>query len=169
LKPSKKIRVWLASNFMLLRSGLRALLTGRPTLKCIGETGLGGDALELVEKAQPDVLILDVDLHDRRANAVLKRLSSKTPATRIIALSVAGDKRSILRLLRCGVHGYLSHSEATAELVKAIEAVAQGDVFLCPSASVALLNEYRKRARRRAKGGAPAGGLPKCQIVESGE
>jgi DNA-binding NarL/FixJ family response regulator len=72
LKPSKKIRVWLASNFILLRSGLRALLTGRPTLKCIGESELGGDALERIEEAHPDVLILDVDAHDRRTNVVLK-------------------------------------------------------------------------------------------------
>ena len=99
-----------------------------PTLECIGEGGLDTDALESIAVAQPDVLIVDLDVHDRRIKTVLKRLVSKTPDTRIIALSATGDKRFVLRLLRYGVLGYISHAEATAELIRAIEVVTyQGD------------------------------------------
>jgi DNA-binding NarL/FixJ family response regulator len=134
-----------------------------PTLECIGEGGFDGDALEGIAVAQPDVLIVDLDIHDQRIRTVLKRLVSKTPGTRIIALSATDDKRFVLRLLRYGVLGYISHAEATTELIRAIEAVARGDVFLCPSASVALLSEYRKRAWRHTQNSQGSGRQPKSQ------
>jgi DNA-binding NarL/FixJ family response regulator len=135
-----------------LRAEFRALLTDCLTLKYVGASELRGDWLESIENAHPDVLILDIDAHDRRMNAMLKRLTGKTPATRIIALSASGDRHFAMRLLRHGVHGYITHGETSVELIKAIEAVAQGDVFLCPSASGALLSEYRKRALRTQSG-----------------
>jgi DNA-binding NarL/FixJ family response regulator len=165
LEPSKKIRVWLASNLMSLRAGFRALLADCLALECVGESELYGDGLESIEKAQPDVLILDINSHDRKTNAMLKRLTGRIPATRIIALSASGDRRFVLRLLRRGVHGYITHGEASVELIKAIEAVAQGDVFLCPSASGVLLTEYRKRARRRTSGSLAAGCQPTSKRV----
>ena len=165
MKPLKKIRVWLASSFILLRSGLRAVLMDCPTLECIGEGGLDGDALASIAAAQPDVLIVDLDLHDHWVRTVLKRLVDKTPDTRIIALSATGDKRFVLRLLRYGVLGYISHAEAPTELIRAIEAVARGDVFLCPSASVALLSEYRKRASQHTQNGQGSGRQSKSQGV----
>jgi two-component system, NarL family, response regulator DegU len=157
LESSKKIRVWLASSFILLRSGLRALLTDCPSLECIGESELDSDALARIVAAQPDVLILDVDAHTHTTNAILTQLTSKISATQVIALSATGDKQFVLHLLEHGVHGYISHAEATTELIRAIEAVAQGDVFLCPSASGALLSEYRKRACRHPQDGQASG------------
>ena len=153
----------MASSFILLRSGLRAVLMDCSTLECIGESALDADALSNIAAAQPDVLIVDLDVHDRGIKTVLKHLESKTPDTRVIALSATGDKRFILRLLRYGVLGYISHAEATAELISAIEAVARGDVFLCPSASVALLSEYRKRAWQRTQNSQGSGHQPKSQ------
>jgi two-component system response regulator NreC len=117
-----------------------------PLLECVGKSALDADALERIVTAQPDVLIVDLDAHNRRSKAILNCLGRQTPNTRVIALSATSDRRFVLRLLRYGVLGFISHAEAPAELRRAIEAVARGDVFLCPSASGILLSEYRKRA-----------------------
>jgi DNA-binding NarL/FixJ family response regulator len=118
-------------------------------LECIGESDLSGDALVRIQAARPDVLVLDIDAHDRRTTWVLKRLARTIPRTRVIAHSATGDKRFVIRLLRQGVQGYVSQPEIETELAKAINAVMHGDVFLCPTASGALVSEYRKHAQQR--------------------
>jgi DNA-binding NarL/FixJ family response regulator len=146
-----KIRVWLASN---LESSLSStVLTGCPSLKCVGQSDLSCDALKRIEATQPDVVILEIDAHDRRINRILKRFADTIPAMRIIAHSPTDDKRFVMRLLRHGVHGYLSKLEIATELTRAITTVMQGDVFLCPTASGALVNEYRKRSQTRRRTG----------------
>ncbi len=142
-----KIRVWLASNSESCPA--RPRLTGDSALEWIGQSDLSGDALTRIEATQPQVLVLGTDSHDRRLNRILKRLTSALPATRIIVYSQSQDKRFVMRLLRQGVHGYLSKVELDTELTHAIQIVMQGNVFLCPSASGALVREYRKRARAR--------------------
>jgi DNA-binding NarL/FixJ family response regulator len=151
LKTLDKILVWLASNCGSTQSSQSTLLAGYPMFKCIGESNLSCDALERIEAAQPDVLVLDIDAHDRQTTWVLKRLARTIPHTRIIAHSATGDKRFVMRLLRQGVQGYVAQHEITTELAKAINAVMQGDVFLCPTASGALVSEYRKHARLRKR------------------
>ncbi len=105
-------------------------------------------ALARICQAHPDVLVLDVDVCNRRMHTVVRQLLATTPALHIVALGTA-NKRVVLHLLRNGVQGYISRRELATELARAIQAVAQGDVFLCPSASNALLDEYRKHAKSR--------------------
>jgi DNA-binding NarL/FixJ family response regulator len=97
------------------------------------------------------VVILDIDSHDRRTNRILRHLASSIPTARIIAHSRASSKRFVMRLLCLGVKGYVSGKEIVNELPEAIKAVMQGGVFLCPTASGALVNEYRKRAQSRKR------------------
>ena len=129
-------------------------MTGCPSLECVGQSDLSCEALGRIEAAQPDVVILEIDAHDRRINRTLKRLASSIPAARIIASSSTDDRHFVMRLLRHGVHGYLSKAEMETELLRAITVVMQGDVFLCPMASGALVSEYRKRSQARRPGSA---------------
>jgi DNA-binding NarL/FixJ family response regulator len=126
----------------------RALGSGCVPVEWIGRSDLSNDALDRIEAAKPDVIVLAFDAHDRRVNYVLKRLKLNLPDTRLIALTATNNKRFALRLLRRGIHGYLSQPEV-ASLLPAIQAVMLGDIYLSPTASGALLTEYRKRARAR--------------------
>lgn len=129
---------------------------GQSAIECIGESDLSCDALKRIQAARPEVLVLDIDSRDRRTTWVLKRLARTLPCTRVIAHSASGDKRFVLRLLRQGVKGYVSRPEIANELAKAIHAVIRGDVFLSPTASGALVSEYRKHSRVRKRSDLPS-------------
>jgi two-component system response regulator NreC len=136
-----KIRVLLISDFVLLRSGLRALLADCKNVEVVGEGAVEGDGALPVQELRPSLVILGISKDEEHVFKTIKDLH--TPATQIMAVSPIQDSDFVLRLLRAGVHGYLSNQEAPAELVRAMDAVARGEVFLCPSASKALLAEYR--------------------------
>lgn len=146
-----RIRVLLASDFVLLRAGLHALLQACANVEVIGECAAGPETIERVKETQPDILIVDVSPADRETFSAIKSLWKETSATRIIALSATADSEFVLQLLRAGVLGCLSEHEAMTELVSAVNAVALGEVFLCPSASGALLDKYRKQSQTRKR------------------
>jgi DNA-binding NarL/FixJ family response regulator len=136
-----KIRVFLLGDFVLLRSGLRALLADSANVEVIGESALEDDTAARVQDLQPSVVVFAVSKDEDDVFKTVKDLGAL--ATHIVAVSPNHDSDFVLSLLRAGVHGYLSNHEAPAELVRALDAVARGEVFLCPSASKALLAEYR--------------------------
>jgi DNA-binding NarL/FixJ family response regulator len=136
-----KIRVLLVSDFVLLRAGLRALLADSPNVEVVGETADEDDIKARIEELTPNVVILAIS---RDEEDVFKTIQDLVPARQVVAVSPIQDPKFVMRLLRAGVHGYVSNQEALVELVRAMDAVAQGEVFLCPSASKALLSEYRK-------------------------
>lgn len=135
-----KIRVFVVSDFVLLRSGLRALLADCANVQVVGESASQDDTARRIQEVEPSVVLLGISKDTDEVFATIKGLP---PATRVVAVSPVQDSDFVLRLLRAGVHGYLSHQEAPAELVRAMDAVAKGEVFLCPSASRTLLTEYR--------------------------
>lgn len=136
-----KIRAFLVSDFVLLRSGLRALLADCPNVEVVGESTAEGEMAVRVHDLRPNLVILGISKDEAQVFNTVRDLQAR--ATQILAVSPIQDSDFVLRLLRAGVHGYLSNQEAPAELVRAMDAVAQGEVFLCPSASKALIAEYR--------------------------
>ena len=116
---------------------------------CVGQSDLSRDSLKRIEAARPDVVLLEIEAQDRRVNRILTRLNDTIPATRIIVLSPTSNKQFVMRLLRHGVDGFLSGPEIETELKRAITVVTQGEAFLCPTASGALVTEYRRHSRRR--------------------
>ncbi len=141
-----KIRILLVSDFVLLRAGLGALLADLPNVEVVGECPCQEDVVGCVLETLPDIVLLGIS---RDEECLFKALAAmrEGAAPRIIAVSAIEERDFVLRLLRAGVQGYLSSQEATAELVRALDAVAQGEVFLCPSASKALLAGYRDQNR----------------------
>jgi two-component system response regulator NreC len=147
----EKIHVLLASNFGLLRAGLHALLAECDNIEVSGESAAGPETIACAQASHPDVLILDVSREEQGTLAAIESLQRAVPALKIIALSATADNDFALRLLRAGVHGFLSEREAKSELVSAVTTVAEGQVFLCPSVSGALLSGYREQARARKR------------------
>ena len=138
-----KIRVLLAEDHRMVREALRETLTNRPDIEVVGEAGNAQVALKLALELAPDVVVLDIGLPDLNGMEVAARLRQSGNPAKIVALSAYSDKRFVLEMLRSGATAYVTKSSAGTELVRAIQAVAAGQSYLCPEVAGALVSELR--------------------------
>lgn len=136
----------LADDHELVRAGVRALLEGIPGVEVVGETGDGREALRLVERCRPHVLLTDISMPGLNGLDAAAKVSREHPRTRVIILSMHTDEAYILQALRSGAAGYLPKAAARAELELAITAVARGETYLSPAMSKHVVQEYLRRA-----------------------
>lgn len=129
----KKIRVLLVDDHVLVRAGIRALLERVGPVEVVGESGDGHDALGLIEKLRPDVVLLDLTMPGLSGFEVLKITSEKFPRIHTIVLTVHDEEEYAFQALRAGAAGYLPKSAASSELRLAIEHVMGGKKYLSPT------------------------------------
>ncbi len=124
---SKKIRVFLAEDYPVVRIGIRNLLDGKEDLEVVGEACDGPETIRLVEELKPDVLLLDMELPGFDGIEVARRLGSGESQVRILALSAYDEKELIRSMLELGAAGYLIKDEAPDMIEEAIRKVARGE------------------------------------------
>jgi DNA-binding NarL/FixJ family response regulator len=129
----KQIQVLLADDHALVRAGIRALLERIDSVEVVGEAGDGLQALELIKRLGPDVVLLDLTMPGLSGFEVLKETSEKFPGVNVIVLSVHDSEEYAVHALRSGAVGYLPKSAASTELEVAIERVVSGQKYLSPS------------------------------------
>lgn len=142
------VRLVLADDHRLLREALAELLAREPDLEVAGEAATAREALEQVERARPDVLVLDIGLPDMSGIEVARRL--RQSRTKVLMLSAHADKRFVQEALKAGAAGYLSKGAARTELADAVRAVASGKSYLSPEVAAPFV-----RGLREAEQGAP--------------
>ena len=140
------VRVLLAEDHHLVRQGLRALLEREPGLEVVGEAADGLDALHLIQDLQPDVVVLDITMPGLNGLEVLRRVSQRLPAVRVLMLSVHEGEEYVLRALQAGASGYLLKRSLGAELLLAIRAAQHGEVFLSPAISRTVITRFLQGA-----------------------
>ncbi len=128
----RPLRVLLADDHALLRAGVRALLEKLPGIEVTGEAGNAREALALMEKQRPDVLLMDLAMPGLNGIEGTTRAVKEFPAVRILILSMHADEEHILRALRAGAAGYLVKDAVPAELELAVRAVGRGETYLSP-------------------------------------
>jgi DNA-binding NarL/FixJ family response regulator len=122
------VRVVIADDHPVVRSGIREMLDAADGLEVIDEAGSGPDALRIVEETQPDVLLLDVEMPELSGVEVAQRLQAESSPVRILALSSYDDQEYVQGLLEGGASGYLTKENAPELIVEAVRAVARGEV-----------------------------------------
>ena len=127
---SGKATVILADDHVLVRAGIRSLLETLPGIEVMAETGDGQEALSLVEKRQPDLILLDITLPGMNGLEVARRIQQMKLKTRVIMLSMHSAPEYVARALRVGSAGYLLKDAAVSELEKAVAAVLIGREYL---------------------------------------
>lgn len=130
----KMIRVMLADDHNVVRTGLRAMLEGEPDICVIAEVTNGRDAVTRAQKERPDVVIMDLSMPDLDGVRATSAIRSSTPATRVLMLTMHDEEDFLLPALEAGASGYLVKTDAHRDLAEAIRVVAKGDCFVRPTA-----------------------------------
>jgi two-component system response regulator NreC len=141
---TKKIRILLADDHAVVRQGFRMILAGQPDMEIVGEAGNGREAVELSEKLQPDIVVMDVAMPELNGIEATRRVSTSSPRARVLALSMHKDSVYVREILRAGARGYLLKDAADSDLIAAVRAVFRGEGYLSPAISEAVLSDYRK-------------------------
>jgi DNA-binding NarL/FixJ family response regulator len=134
------VRVVLVDDHRLFRSGVRAELAAR--VDVVGEAGTVGDAIDVVRRTMPDVVLLDVHMPDGGGLAVLAGIGQDLPATRFLAVSVSDAAEDVIAVVRAGARGYVTKAVSGDELAEAVRRVAAGDAVFSPRLAGFVLDAF---------------------------
>ena len=158
----KKLRILLAYDHVVMRSGLRALLERQPNLEVIAESDNGRNTVELAGSLKPDVVIMDVAMPMLNGIEATKTIVAEQPTTAVIILSMHADESYVMRALKAGARGYLLKDSAQADLLNAIQAVSQNRSFFSPKVSRILAEDYVRVLKQK-------GGVDSYDLLTSRE
>jgi two-component system NarL family response regulator len=139
------IRILLVDDHVLVREGLRSILQSEPDLVVVGEAGDGRMALQMAEKLQPEIVVMDIAMPGLNGIEASRQIAHYSPTTRLIALSTYSDKRYVLAMLEAGACGYVVKESASDELLRAIRAVSSGQKYLSASIAGMVVDSYLNR------------------------
>jgi DNA-binding NarL/FixJ family response regulator len=145
------IRVAVVDDQALVRAGFRMIVGSQPDMEVAGEAGDGQDAIELVKRERPDVILMDIRMPRIDGIAATRQVAS---VTRVIILTTYELDEYVFDALAAGASAFLLKAAPPEELIRAIRVVAAGDALLAPSVTRRLIEEFAKRpepAARRAK------------------
>jgi two-component system response regulator NreC len=140
-----EIRLLLADDHAVVRSGLRLLLESQPDMVIVGEAENGRQAVERTAELQPDVVLMDVEMPGMNGIEATRQIKGRSQQTAVLALTMYEDDQYFFEMLRAGAGGYVPKRAAPDELVSAIRAVSRGEVFLYPSLAGRLVQDYLQR------------------------
>lgn len=140
------IKIILADDHTLIRSGLKALLSFSPEFEVIGEAEDGLTAIRQVEEKKPDILILDLSMPHMSGIDCIKEIRSRGLVCNILVLTMYDDEEYIKEVMRSGADGYLLKKSADRELIEAIHKIYQGKKYLNESISQTLIDSLLRSA-----------------------
>lgn len=136
------IRVLIADDHAVLRSGLNLLLSSQGAFEIVAEAASGIEALSMAEKHQPDLILLDLSMPSLGGLDALPTLKEKCPQAKILVLTMHDDVQYLRQALKKGAAGFVLKRAADNELLHAIHAVLRGGVYVHPSMNKTLLEDY---------------------------
>jgi DNA-binding NarL/FixJ family response regulator len=136
------ITIVLAEDHVIVREGVRVLLDSEPEFQVVGEASDGLEAVRVVERLRPQILVLDMTMPSLNGLEVVRQISHRVPDTRCLYLSIHADEGYVVQGLRAGARGYVLKSAHASELVEAIRRVAAGERYLSPSLSNRAIEVY---------------------------
>ncbi|HEX2611471.1 MAG TPA: response regulator transcription factor, partial [Gemmatimonadales bacterium] len=139
----RPIRVLVADDHMIVRTGIRHVLEGQAEFEVVGEAASGEEALELTPRLRPDVVLLDISMPGPSGLQVTERLRTISPGTRVLILSMYDNAEYVLQSVRAGAHGYLLKDTAATELRDAVRTVCRGESYFSPPVATRLTAAVR--------------------------
>lgn len=145
------LRVVIADDHGIVRSGLRKLVESEADIEVVGEAADGEEACELVASESPDLAILDVKMPGMDGLSATRKIHAEHPGTSILILSMHEEDRYLFEALKAGASGYVLKRAADADLIEAIRAVERGEPFLTPEAQQALIRDVLDESDREGE------------------
>lgn len=141
----EQVRILLADDHRLVRSGLRRLLETQPDLVVVGEAGDGEETVAEALRLRPDIVLMDIAMPKGGGLEATRRIAEAELPTRVLVLTAHAEEQYLLPVIRAGGAGYLLKSAADEQLLDAIRTVHRGDAYLPPPAAAMLLRDYMRR------------------------
>jgi len=138
------IRVVLADDHMVVRAGLKAVLSTARDIDVVGEAANGKEALALADRLHPHVVVMDLSMAEMDGLTATRELVTRPDPPKVLVLTMHGEEEYLVQVLEAGASGYLVKNAADRELVDAIRAVARGDMYVQPSAGRILARGLKK-------------------------
>lgn len=145
------IRLLIVDDHNLFRQGLSRILRDFDQLAIVGEAANGQEALTLLERVQPDVVLMDVNMPVLSGPEAAQRMRQRFPQIPVIMLTVSERDEDLFDAIKAGAQGYLLKNVGTAELLDAIQRVHAGEAIIAPAMAARLLDEFRNLAASAPK------------------
>src|SRR6266542_1421802 len=143
-----KTRLLLVDDHAIVRLGLMTLLNDQPDMEVIAEASTAAEAVRLVEKHQPDVVLMDIRLPGEGGIEATRQVTSRFPRSKVVMLTSFADDDLVIRAISAGAVGYVLKQVGNEELLRAIRAAARGEALLDPSTTAKLLSRVREFDRK---------------------
>ena len=139
------IRVLIADDQELVRTGFRVILTAEPDLEVVGEAGDGRETIDAVASLSPDVVLMDIRMPNLDGIEATRRISGRGGPPRVLILTTFDLDEYVYEALRAGASGFLLKDAGAGELIHAVRVVAGGEALLAPSITRRLIEDYAQR------------------------
>jgi DNA-binding NarL/FixJ family response regulator len=134
--------VVVADDHPMFREGLAATIDGLPRRKVVGQAATGLEAVELAQQAQPDVVVMDLHMPQMNGIEATRHITQRHPQVAVLVLTMLEDDASVVSAMQAGARGYLLKEANRAEIARALEAVAAGEVIFGPSVAARVLTLF---------------------------
>lgn len=143
----ENIRLLIADDHPVVRAGLEGMISRQPDMEVVGEAADGREAIELVHRLKPDVILMDLRMPGMDGVSAIEEITARQPETRILVLTTYDSDADILRAIEAGATGYMLKDAPREELHEAVRATAQGKALLAPAVASKLMQHIRQPRR----------------------
>ena len=145
---AEAIRVLIADDHAVVRSGLANILGVEPDIKIIGEAKDGLEAIQKAEELKPDVILMDIFMPRCSGLEATVAIRQKLPDVKLLVLTISDREEDLFKALRFGAQGYLLKSASVNEVVEAVRKTAASEAMLSPDIATKLVAEFNSRANK---------------------
>jgi two-component system response regulator NreC len=143
------IRILLAEDHAVMRTGLKLVLERQSDFRVSGEASDGREAVAAAQQEHPDVVVMDIGMPNLNGIEATRQICTAAPECSVVILSMHSDEAYVLRALKAGARGYLLKESAEADLIAAIRAVHEGKAYFSPAVSRMLVEDYVRQLQDR--------------------
>jgi two-component system response regulator NreC len=144
-------KVLLVEDHIVVRQGIKALLSDEPDLEIVGEADNGREALSLVSELRPDVVLMDISMPGLNGIEATRQIRQRHADVKVVVLSMHASEEYVFQMLRAGASGYVLKQSDSSEVLTAIRAATSGGSFLSPPISRTVIDDYVHRAEARGR------------------